>query len=64
LTGQEVAWGGGGTLTSIQKTRSFANSKKDVTSELGRSGSHNSWCRSMGATIGLIETTCEELLKL
>jgi hypothetical protein len=62
LTGQEVGWGG--EINEHKENHFFCKQQEDVTLELGRLGSHNSWCRSMGATIVLIETTCEELLKL
>jgi len=41
----------------------FWKQPKDVTWELDRSGSRNSWRRNMCATVGLFETTYEGLLK-
>jgi hypothetical protein len=63
VTGQEVGRGGGD-IDDRTENQIFFKQQEGLTWELGRSGSHNSWWRSMGATIGLIETTCEELLKL
>jgi hypothetical protein len=56
--------GGRKDINKHTENQIFWKQQEYVTWELDRSGSHNSWCRSMWATIGLFETTYEEVLKL
>jgi len=55
----------GGRKEVIERTEKqiFWKQLEDVTWELDRMWSHNSWCRCKWATVGLFETTCEGLLK-